>query len=455
MKALPKAPKFSISLIGPGIVLIAMGLGSGEFILWPSLVAQFGFGVLLGAVLGIVMQYFVSLEATRYTLATGGTIYEAFYRLNKFLPIWFILSTFASFAWPAIILSAGTILASMLDLSSAKTPTIILLLIIGVLLTFGGKVYDTLEKFQKLILILVIPVFIAILALTFDADIPAKLSTGLLGFGDGYWFFPTGASLIGFLGAIAYTGAAGNLILSQSLYVQDEGLGAAKYSDSQIDLYSDKEIKPSQNLVNTKEDIHEFYKWFRLVSIEQFISFVLVGLVSIIILVVIAYSLVYPFNGNTHGLDFIFLQAKNIEALSSHFISSLFLISGVVFLFSTQLGIFETTSRVMTENIQLLKLSSIQNIKRKYLFYTFLWLQIIAAIFITLLDVQEPVALLITATFFSAVSIFVLTGLLLWLNSSEILKKEIRIGMIRKLILLTTFIFYGIFVLLTVFLEIL
>ncbi len=216
---IPKAPKFSLPLIGPGIVLIAMGLGSGEFILWPYLVAEFGFGIIWGAFIGVTTQYFVSNESGRYTIATGGSIYSAFIKLSKLFPYWFIISTFASFAWPGIIGAGGTIFAYLFNISDARVPTIIMLLIIGCLLTFSGKVYSNLEKLQKLFVGISLPVLFVIALLLIDLETIKSISGGFIGIGERYFLFPGSISLMAFLGTVAYSGAAGNLVLSHSFYV--------------------------------------------------------------------------------------------------------------------------------------------------------------------------------------------------------------------------------------------
>ncbi len=49
-------------LIGPSFVILALGLGSGEVILWPYLTANYGLGIAWGAILGITFQYFMNME---------------------------------------------------------------------------------------------------------------------------------------------------------------------------------------------------------------------------------------------------------------------------------------------------------------------------------------------------------------------------------------------------------
>ena len=65
-KLFPKAISFS-KIIGPSFILLGLGLGSGEVILWPYLVSNYGLGIIWAAVLGILFQFFIDfyfVEAT-------------------------------------------------------------------------------------------------------------------------------------------------------------------------------------------------------------------------------------------------------------------------------------------------------------------------------------------------------------------------------------------------------
>lgn len=454
---MPKPEKFSLKMIGPGIVLIAMGLGSGEFILWPFLVSKYGFGVIWGAILGITFQYFVSNETGRYTLATGGSIYSAFYKLNKYLPWWFILSTFASFAWPGIIGSGGKILEYLLGMEGKSIfgvgigngLTVLMLLVIGLLLTFGGKVYNSLEKMQKLFIIIAIPTLVLIVILIINPDVFIEIAKGSVGFGDGFFLLPSDISILAFLGSVAYSGAAGNLVLSHSFYIQDKGLGMSSKMDTQVSrLNHSKGVPEGIEFEPTEKNVKYFKTWFRNAAIEQLISFWFVGLVTIFLLTITAYQLLFPYTG-VDGLNFIFLQASILKDQVGQLISVAFLAIGVVFLFTTQLGIFETTSRIMTENIQLGSKSISKNYDRSSIYYFFLWAQIATAIAITLFGFSQPLQILIIGTFFSALSMFVLSLLVYLLNTSTILPKQIHPGDSRKLVLLTSVVFFGIFVIVT------
>jgi hypothetical protein len=80
-------------LIGPSFVILALGLGSGEVILWPYLTSNYGLGIVWGALLGITFQYFINMEIERYALVKGESVFVGIAKLWKGAPYWFILST--------------------------------------------------------------------------------------------------------------------------------------------------------------------------------------------------------------------------------------------------------------------------------------------------------------------------------------------------------------------------
>ena len=78
----PRAPPLR-RLIGPSVILIGVGIASGEYILYPFIASQAGLVFLWAAVVGILVQFFINMEIERYTLATGETAIGGFQRLWK------------------------------------------------------------------------------------------------------------------------------------------------------------------------------------------------------------------------------------------------------------------------------------------------------------------------------------------------------------------------------------
>src|SRR4030042_2889970 len=102
IKELPKPLPFK-KLIGPSIIILGLGLGSGELILWPYLTANYGMGIIWGALVGITLEFIINMEVERYALVHGESIFVGYARKFKWLPVWFLLSTFIPWMWPGII----------------------------------------------------------------------------------------------------------------------------------------------------------------------------------------------------------------------------------------------------------------------------------------------------------------------------------------------------------------
>jgi len=84
------------------------------------------------------------------------------------------------------------------------------------------------------------------------------------------------------------------------------------------------------------------------------------------------------------------------------------------------------------------------------MFFMYLWTQITFAIVISISNIAAPLEILFLNTLFSAISMFVLSGAVLWLNSSKHLPREIQPGLFRKLIMLVSFLFFGVFTLIAI-----
>src|SRR3989344_6193022 len=137
---LPPPPPLR-QMIGPSLILLGLGLGSGEIILWPYMASNYGLGLVWAIVIGVTMQFFINMEVERYALIYGESIFVGFARWLKILPLWFILSTFLGFGWPGIGLAGATLLAQTFSLPSIKYLGLGLFILIGLILSLGKQLY--------------------------------------------------------------------------------------------------------------------------------------------------------------------------------------------------------------------------------------------------------------------------------------------------------------------------
>jgi hypothetical protein len=450
-KNLPKAISLK-KLIGPSFILLGLGLGSGELILWPYLAANYGLGIMWGALLGITFQFFINMEIERYALITGESVFVGLARkLKSFSPIWFIFSTLIPWMWPGIIASSAVLIANILGIKYSPALPIILLILIGVALTIGPVIYKTQEVFQRTLIVVGVP-FIFVLTLILSKPIDWQiLAKGLVGVGDGFIFLPAGISIATFLGAFAYAGAGGNLNLAQSFYIKEKGYGMGKFSGRITSILTGKKENISlegSTFEPNKKNLARFRKWWRVINTEHALVFWATGALSMIFLSLLAYLTVYKNPTTTTGIEFVITEAGVIASKTIPAVGTTFLIIASLMLFSTQFSVLDATSRIMSENLVIL--SDKFNVKNlsKY-FYFFLWLQIAAGIGIFSLGFTQPLTLVILGATLNAIAMFFYTGFMLWLNLTN-LDKNLRPSFVRTGINLVAFAFYGIFSFVTI-----
>src|SRR3990167_6521526 len=177
---LPSPPRSILQLLGPSFVLIGLGLGTGELILWPYLVANWGLGIIWGAALGITLQFFLNMEIERYALVNGESIFVGFARLFKKLPYWFIASTLIAWSWPGFAAGAAEVLKPF-GIEHTEYVAIGMLVLVGLILTFGPVLYKTVETFQKALVLTGIPLILLIVYLVVDMSDIMTLFRGVIG----------------------------------------------------------------------------------------------------------------------------------------------------------------------------------------------------------------------------------------------------------------------------------
>jgi hypothetical protein len=420
-KNLPPAPKLR-QVLGPSFILLGLALGSGELILWPYLTSQYGLGLLWGAVLGITLQFFLNLEIMRYTLSWGESIFVGFWRLRRWLPVWFIVSTFVPFGLPGFSSGVAEILGKILGLKDTLWLAIFLLILVGMILTLGKTLYRTMELFQKTVIILG-PPFILFLVLFFvrGSDL-VDLGQGLVGRGDGWWFFPAGLVWASFLGAVAYSGAGGNLNLAQSYYIKEKGFGMGKFTgriSSLLQGPAEKVKLTGQIFADSKTNRYRFRQWWKLVVKEHLLIFWGLGLLTIILLALLSFVLVFG-QADQSGIGFLYQEAAIISQRLGRVVGVVFLLVAAGMLYSTQVGVLESTSRIISENLLLLNYKKGKKVNASLYFYLGLWLQIIWGVAVLLLGFKEPRFLLTMAAVLNAFAMAVSFPLVWYLNRKRL-----------------------------------
>src|SRR5918999_1287551 len=141
-RELPPAPPLR-RIIGPSVILVGVGIASGEYILYPYIASQVGLVFLWAAFVGLLTQFFINMEVERYTLATGETAVTGFQRLWKPLGLVMVACAIIPNMWPGWATSGATALLFVFggNEDSARWIAIPALLLIGVALTASPVIY--------------------------------------------------------------------------------------------------------------------------------------------------------------------------------------------------------------------------------------------------------------------------------------------------------------------------
>lgn len=449
-KPFPKPISFR-KLIGPSFIILALGLGSGEVILWPYLVSNYGLGIVWGAILGITFQYFINMEIERYALVKGESVFVGLNKLWHGTTYWFIISTFVGFGLPGIVAASAQLIAHVFGFENFKWLAIGLLLFIGLILSLGKTVYGMMERTTRTIIMIGVP-FIFILAIILATKVHwGLLFQGLAGQGHNYNFLPTGISMVTFLAAFAYSGAGGNLNLTQSIYIKEKGYGMGKYAHKIAGLFASRKIHQEIKLEGedceiNDENILRFKSWWKRISLEHLLVFWFIGGLSMLLLMILSYSTVFGLDSNKEGINFVINEGTVIAKTLFPWVGSLFLFVLGVMLFQTQLGVMDSTSRIMSENLAIRQITKTKNnkVKLSKIYYSFLWAQITFGVILFLFNFYEPKQLIVIGAVINSMAMFVHVGLVAWLNNKT-LPKVFRPSLIRRILIAIIFIFFGFF----------
>lgn len=456
-------------MIGPSVILAGLALGSGEFVFWPYIVYKSGFVFFWACVVGVATQFFINMEITRWTLATGESALTGFARLSKHWAGVFLVLNIVPWMIPAWAVGAAQLASWLLwgvtvdAAGNATSPYVTEMAIAGlfacgVILTAGPVLYETVERVQLLLVggILVLVVVLALAMVRGDAV--AAMAGSFSHFGQ----LPHHADLPRdlLLGAIAFAGAGGTVNLGQSNYVKEKGYGMGHYIGRITSPITGKEEPVSEigyHFRPTEENLARWRRWWHSANLEHFLSFFLTCLVCLTLLTLISYSVFYQPDGTLHpdaaqyGKDMNFIHGESIEieqVLGGSF-RVLFLLMGMAILLTTEFGVLDVAARISTDIVKVNWLGESPRWSESRLYYAFLWGSILLGVAILLAGIKNVEGGLflfkLTAALNGAV-MFLYCSLLAYLNSCK-LPAAVRMSKPRLAVMLWGVLFFGFFAL--------
>ena len=450
---LPEAPPWR-KLIGPSILLLGLSIGSGEFVLWPYITYKFGFVVFWACMVGITTQYFLNMEIERWTLATGETAVAGFCRLWKHWAWIFLACNVIPWMWPGWASGAATLLTwETGGGEGVRTLYSVLGLIgVGLVLSLGPVVYNTVEKLQMVLVALIFIFMISIFILVVRWEHIADMFGGIANLG----YIPESMELPLLLGALAFAGAGGTMNLVQSDYLRDKGYAMGAYIGRLTSPLTGREEAVSAigfHFEQTDENMRRWHSWWRAANCEHLLSFYALSVISLMVLSLISYATTRDASGLEPGIEFIQVEGQFIAKKFGGIFEHVFLWMGIAILLTTELGLLDACARISTNIIKVNWLRDSDRWTDSKLYFLLLWAEILLGCLIMLAGLvipgfSQPLVLLVLSASLNGGVMLIYSVLLLWMNN-RVLSGALRMRLVRRLAILWSCLFFGYFTVIT------
>lgn len=453
--------------IGPGIIMASLAIGSGEWILFPALVASVGPYLLWAAALSCILQAVLAVESMKYPVYCGQPIHRAYHKIPPgplgWAWIWALL-LFIPVMWPAWAIGSATA-AAALQLGRLPGPGDAMLvlgwglvaLIIGlVVLHIGWKIQRTLEVISwPIVILLFVTVLIGVIAAAPASDWLEVLS-GIGGFMRERAGFPPPDKINWppIAATIAYIPAGFGFNLMLSSYARDKGWGMGAKVGYIPALVGGKkvELKAEETpFTPNEENLRRWRGWLNVLRVDGWIIFALLTFVTLVMTSVMAHSLLTP--EQARALRGFGIAAAQAEALAKALGGAAWLVvllGGFWILFDTQWGLMDAVSRVITDNFWL----SSEGLRRwaggdpRKVYYLILYLIFIVAVVIMVgsmtLGWAKPFQLVVIGANLGLFALTIAYPLQIVVNY-KFMPKELRPSPLTTFLLIVGTIFYGFF----------
>jgi len=446
-------PRKLFAILGPAVIALGGTIGGGEWLVGPSLFVKWGLALLWITTCSALLQVFLNLEMTRYTLYTGEPITVGFMRLKPGKAFWgyfFTIIGFAERGLPGWILGTATAVAAFqlgkIPLAADKGTVIIwgyvLFVSCVVLVSLGRKIEQTLEWANWIMMIVVLGgLFLLDLYI-----VPGKVwLEGLVGFVS-FGYVPKGVDVL-LLGALvgysAYGGFGNNAITN---WYRDKGYGMGGKIGYIPAAIGGKVIHVSpvgKVPMPTGENLSRWKGWWKLLNIDQWGVFWF-GAMAGMFLPGILYVAVLPRGMTLPSWGIAASSASGLIQKMGYFGWFLALFFGFWILYSTALSNVDLVTRQCTDMLWFAS-DRVREWAKKDIRKIYYFLLIVFVIWGSLfMNITLPLIIFAVSANIANFTMALSAVLTIRLNR-KFLPKEYRPALWREVVLILNLIFFGFF----------
>ncbi len=439
--------------VGPSLIALGISIGSGEWLLGPLSVGQYGFvGVGWVILVSALLQTFYNVECSRYVVATGEVPVVGWGRVP---PGWFLWVPFSVFVvifafiaggWAAsagqgvFALVHGRVAASG-ELEETRIYAIALLVLVFLITAAARRISRTLElvNWGMIGAILVALLIVDLVVVPLDV-----WWEGIRGFVT-LSAPPEGITATQLGGLAGFTALASGLNWYVMGHYRDKGYGMGYRTGFISGLRGERrELMPTGvTFPDDERNAGLWRRWYRLLLVDMWGVFFIGAMLGMLLPTILMRHAV-ALSGETPTTATVpTFVAAALDAEYGRFVFYVALVVGVLILFSTQLGIFEAMVRVTTDAAHATSPTLRKRLegdpRRFYYPFMFTLLVIIGII----LHLAVPVNLVQWSANMSNLGALMYPFMLMYLNSK--LPRAARPGWLSYVLLTANFLFFGFF----------
>jgi Mn2+/Fe2+ NRAMP family transporter len=345
-------------VLGPAAIPLGMAIGSGEWLMGPSVAAAYGLGLFWLVWVGMIQQTVYNCWWARMVVMTGEPINVLLARVPP-KDFWSTLSMIFSFLrmfWPGWAAAAATGALAMVlgripgpaEAELVRWTGVVLFLLCAFFVSIGGKIEATLEVVEKAMVIGILVLLIFVIApLTITPQILAETAKSIVSIG----YIPKGVDILLFAGWYAYIGDAGAANADGSGYWRDKGYGTGSVVGFIPAAVGGKKIALSHVgaiFKLTPENLRTWKVWERLTYLDQWIIFFIGGMFGMYLPSMIVASLV-PVGTTLPAWGIAAHVSREFAAKVGPWGYYIIALIGFLILYSTQLGVVDRLIRILTD----------------------------------------------------------------------------------------------------------
>jgi hypothetical protein len=450
-----------VGIVGPGVIVLGLSIGSGEFLLGPAAFVRHGPTLLWVTTVAVFLQTVFNTEVMRYTLATGEPMFTGFMRTRPGSSFWawfYSILYFLQSGWPAWAGNAAGAIYFLFARRLAGPAESDAVYAIGVgtflgavmVLLIGRRIERTLEILNWVLIICILGAFLALGVMFAPAGTWLAVGAGFAGYDvtvHGFSFLPSGTDFF-LLGAFAaYSGAGGVSNITLSNWARDKGYGMGQVAGYIPAAIGGRKVHLAHSgfiFSPGPESLARWRGWWRIIRADQWGIF-FVGAMLGMGLPALLYITFLPPGTDIRGLGIAAALAQGIGGSAGPALGFVVAFMGAWILFKTQLDIMEGMTRAITDilwtgssRIRAWRGGDVRLIYYGVLLAVVLW-------GIVALRLAQPIFLLQLGANMAGI-VFIIASLHVLYVNTRLLPPALRPSLWRRIALIGMAAFYGSFI---------